>query len=136
VVLIVDDEDTICQIVTRFLKNEGIICIAAHSGEAALEELRRHPWPDLLIVDVRLPGMSGPEFVVEAHRICQSIPVLHISGYPEPMLQENHCLGDTTAFLPKPFGYEQLTAEVRRLLGSSLATREGAFPGRYAGRAF
>jgi DNA-binding NtrC family response regulator len=118
-VLVVDDEDTICQIVTRFLKDEGIVCITAHSGEAALEQLRTHPWPDLFIVDVRLPGMSGPELVAEAHRIRPGIPVLHISGYPEPMLQENYCLGDTTAFLPEPFGYEQLITAVRHLLGSA-----------------
>lgn len=119
VVLVVDDEDTICQILSRFLKDEGIVCATAHSGEAALQWLRTNSWPDLLIVDVRLPGMSGPEFVAETQRIRQGTRVLYISGYPEPMFQETYCLGDTAAFLPKPFGYEQLTTTVRRLLGSS-----------------
>jgi DNA-binding NtrC family response regulator len=122
VVLVVDDEDTICQVVTRYLKDEGIVCITAHSGEAALAQLRTHPSPDLFIVDVRLPGMSGPEFVVEAHRIRPGTAVLHISGYFEPMLQENYCLGDRTAFLPKPFGYEQLITAVRQLLGSAASS--------------
>jgi two-component system cell cycle sensor histidine kinase/response regulator CckA len=119
VVLVVDDEDTICQIVSRFLKDEGIVCITAHTGEAALQGLRTNPWPDLFIVDVRLPGMSGPDFVAEAQRIRQDTSVLYISGYPEPMLQGSYSLGDTSAFLPKPFGYEQLIAAVRRLLISA-----------------
>lgn len=122
VVLVVDDEDTICQIVSRFLKDEGIVCITAHTCEAALEELHTNPWPDLFIVDVRLPGMSGPEFVPEAQRIRQGTPVLYISGYPEPMIELHYSLGDTAAFLPKPFGYEQLITAVRSLLGSAASS--------------
>jgi DNA-binding NtrC family response regulator len=118
VVLVVDDEETICEIVTRTLRDAGMVCITTHTAEAALEWLRTNPWPDLLIVDVRLPGMSGPEFVKETKQTRQDTPVLHISGYGEAMVKDHYSLSDTVAFLPKPFGYEELTAAVRRLLGS------------------
>ena len=55
VVLVVDDEDTICQIVTRTLQDEGIVCITAHTGEAALEWLRTNPWPDLSLLMLSCP---------------------------------------------------------------------------------
>jgi CheY-like chemotaxis protein len=77
-VLVVDDEETICEIVTRTLQDVGLVCVTAHTAEAALEWLRIHPWPDLFIVDVRLPGMSGQEFVIgrcifgRARRFCTS----------------------------------------------------------------
>jgi two-component system cell cycle sensor histidine kinase/response regulator CckA len=115
-VLVVDDEEVICQIVSRALEDEGLVCVTAHSAEAALEWLRTNKsWPDLFIVDVRLPGMSGPEFVIEAVRIRQGTPILYISGYPQAML-EDRTLSDTVAYLPKPFTHEQLLGAVRRLL--------------------
>ena len=115
-VLVVEDEETICEIIARFLKDDGLTCITAASGEAALEWLQTNkPWPDLFIVDVRLPGMSGPEFVLEAMRTRQGTPILYISGYPQQLL-ENQPLGDTVAFLPKPFGAEQLLHAVRQML--------------------
>jgi DNA-binding NtrC family response regulator len=67
----VDDEETICEIVTRTLQDVGLVCATAQTAEAALEWLRTNPWPDLFIVDVRLPGMSGPEFVIETMHIRQ-----------------------------------------------------------------
>ncbi len=121
VVLVVDDEETICEIVTRTLQDEGLVCITAHSGEAALEWLRTNPWPELFVVDIRLPGMSGPEFVMEAMRIRQGTPVLYISGYSVEMLAGTFRPSDTLAFLPKPFGYDQLLGAVRRLLSTRSA---------------
>jgi two-component system, cell cycle sensor histidine kinase and response regulator CckA len=122
VVLVVDDEETICEIVTRILRDAGMACITAHTAEAALEWLRTNPWPDLFIVDVRLPNMSRPELVLETMRIRQGTPVLYISGYPRTTVMDDHSLDETVSFLPKPFGYEELTAAVRRLLGSAAAS--------------
>ena len=72
-----------------------------------------------IIVDVKLPGMSGPEFVTETKRIRENTPVLHISGCGKGMVKDHYLLSDTVTFLPKPFGYEQLTSAVRRRLPSA-----------------
>jgi two-component system, cell cycle sensor histidine kinase and response regulator CckA len=115
-VLVVEGEETICEIIARFLANDGLVCVTVHSGEAALEWLHTNkPWPDLFIVDVRLPGMTGPEFVLEALGIRQGTPILYISGYPQGLLRDP-APSDTVAFLSKPFSYEHLLGEVRRLL--------------------
>jgi DNA-binding NtrC family response regulator len=116
-ILVVDDEETICEIVSRLLQNEGYLCVTAYSGEAALEWLRTHtPWPDLFILDVQLPGMSGPEFLLETLKMHQGTPVLYISGYPQHMLEKGQDFSTSVDFLPKPFTSEQLAGSVQRLL--------------------
>lgn len=116
-VLVVDDEETICEIVKRSPQDLGLVCITPPSGEAALEWLRTNkPWPDLMVVDIRLPGITGPEFVREIRRMRQGTPVLYISGYGQELIEDRHNLSGTVAFLPKPFGYEQLISAVRQLL--------------------
>jgi two-component system, cell cycle sensor histidine kinase and response regulator CckA len=116
-ILVVDDEETICEIVSRLLQKEGYLCVTAHSGEAALEWLRTNtPWPDLFILDVQLPGMSGPEFLLETLGMHQGTPVLYISGYPQHMLEKCTDLSTAVEFLPKPFTSEQLVWSVQRLL--------------------
>jgi two-component system, cell cycle sensor histidine kinase and response regulator CckA len=116
-ILVVDDEETICEIVSRLLQTEGYLCVTAYSGEAALEWLRTNtPWPDLFILDVRLPGMSGPEFLLETLRMRQGTPVLYVSGYPKHMLEKGQDFSRSVEFLPKPFTTEQLVRSVQRLL--------------------
>jgi CheY-like chemotaxis protein len=98
---------------------EGYVCVTAKSGEAALEWLRTNsPRPDLFILDVRLPGMSGPEFLLETLRMHQGTPVLYISGYPAPILEKGLDLSTSVDFLPKPFTSEQLVRAVQRLLSA------------------
>ena len=62
-VLLVDDDDTIRRLMTQLLKDRYEIS-EAHDGEEALSEIRRHP-PDLVVVDVNLPGVSGPDLITQ-----------------------------------------------------------------------
>jgi two-component system, cell cycle sensor histidine kinase and response regulator CckA len=129
-ILVVDDEETICEIVSRLLQTEGYLCVTAHSGEAALEWLRTNsPWPDLFILDVRLPGMSGPEFLLETLRMHQGTPVLYISGYPEHILENGQDLSTSVQFLPKPFTTEQLVRSVKHLLSIESSPTPTQSPG-------
>ncbi len=129
-ILVVDDEETICEIVSRLLQNEGYLCVTAHSGEAALEWLRTDAaWPDLFILDVRLPGMSGPEFLLETLRMRQGTPVLYISGYPQHMIEKGQDFSTSVDFLPKPFTTEQLVRSVQRLLSVQSSLTPPQSPG-------
>jgi DNA-binding NtrC family response regulator len=123
-ILVVDDEEMICEIVSRLLKVEGFLCVTAHSGEAALEWLRTNPWPDLLIVDIQLGGMSGIEFVLESLKQHPGTPVLYISGYSQTMPEADRYLGSAVEFLPKPFAPEQLLSCVGRLLATTADQRQ------------
>ena len=66
-ILILDDEEIICLNLGVFLEEEGYEVLSSGSGEEALEVLSKYP-VQLVVVDVRLPGMDGNTFVREAHK--------------------------------------------------------------------
>jgi two-component system, OmpR family, response regulator len=72
-ILILDDEEIICLNLGVFLEEEGYEVLSSGSGEEALEILNKYP-VQLVVVDVRLPGMDGNAFVREAH---SRFPQLH-----------------------------------------------------------
>jgi CheY-like chemotaxis protein len=59
-ILIVDDDDQLRTSFARLLREEGYELFTAPTGEAGIDAVRQHP-PDLMIIDVRLPGMTGLE---------------------------------------------------------------------------
>jgi two-component system, cell cycle sensor histidine kinase and response regulator CckA len=111
-VLLVEDEDAVRELTRRILIEGGFSCFEARDGDAALALYRESPGDvDLLLTDVVMAGMSGPEL---AARIGPELPVLFMSGYA----------GDAVASLPdgarplleKPFSAEELLAAVRSAL--------------------
>lgn len=97
-VLVVDDDPDVCELVGKTLTRVGHRVVTAHSGEAALELLEQGL--DCLVVDKLLPGMHGAELMAEARRRFPSLPVVLISGHPEPF-----SFGDERpdVILAKPF---------------------------------
>ncbi len=79
-ILIVDDEKDICDILFRFLEKKGYSPIVANSGETALEMLKLGI-PDLMLLDVRMPGMDGMEALRKAKRLSPQVPILMITGW-------------------------------------------------------
>jgi two-component system cell cycle sensor histidine kinase/response regulator CckA len=113
-ILIVDDERAVRDLVAAALTRAGFAVRTAGSAEEALDLEARHP-VDLLVTDVILPELSGPEL---AERIRQRSPhtrVLFMSGYTGNALT-THDLRGGSAFLPKPFGTTTLLARVREVL--------------------
>lgn len=82
-VLVVDDEAEVCVLVARTLTRAGYEVLTAQSGEAALSLLEAGP-VDCLVVDKMLPGMHGGEVMIEARRRQPALPVVLITGHPEP----------------------------------------------------
>ena len=64
-VLIVDDEQAICQLISHLLEQEGLIPLVALDGKTALQQLRAAS-PDMLIVDLKLPDLDGLEILRQA----------------------------------------------------------------------
>jgi DNA-binding response OmpR family regulator len=113
-ILVVDDEPAMVGMVGALLGEEGYQIVTAYDGEVAL---RRHAdeRPDLVILDRRLPRMSGEE-VVRGIRAVSNTPILMLTG--EKGTEERAKLLDLGAddYLEKPFGRKELTARVRALL--------------------
>ena len=104
VCLIVDDEPAILRLVSIVLRDMDCDTLSAPNAEAALELLHGGEMPDLIITDVKMPGIDGAEFtrLVKADDRLASIPVLLMSAYGEP---RGHA-GD--GFLAKPFDIDGL----------------------------
>ncbi len=116
-VLVVDDEPVILQTITAILEGEGFVVRSAEDGFAALVTLRQTP-PDIIISDLRMPNMSGFEFLSVVRRRFPHIPIIAVSGeYLTPDMPPG-LLAD--AFLQKG-GYtpQQLFETVRRLISDS-----------------
>jgi CheY-like chemotaxis protein len=112
-VLIIEDEAPLRDLVTDALEEAGYSIEAASSVEEA-ERRMQEDQPQLIILDLRLPGRSGWDFLRQRHDNSRlsAIPVLVVSSAPEDRLLEAKELG-ADAFLSKPFDLDILSAVVR-----------------------
>jgi two-component system cell cycle sensor histidine kinase/response regulator CckA len=117
-VLLVEDEESVRQLVRETLESKGYKVLEADHGEAALKIASDYSDEiDILITDVVMPGMSGREL---SARLCASSPqtkVLYLSGYTEDAIAHEGVLESGTAFLQKPFTLQMLSRKVREVLG-------------------
>ncbi|MBA2461122.1 MAG: response regulator [Actinobacteria bacterium] len=115
-ILLVEDEDTIRRLVTEVLSRSGYTVLDAPAGDAALELMRSHDGRiDLLLTDVVMPGMSGPDLARTATGEQPSLRVLFTSGYAND--RDGLVGGPDVAFIGKPFSPQALVAKVREVLG-------------------
>ncbi|MEM7123309.1 MAG: ATP-binding protein [Pseudomonadota bacterium] len=114
-VLLVEDEDTVRQFAVRALSASGYNVMSAESPAVALGLLDGYQGPlDLIVSDVVMPGMSGPEFVAAVTKQRGPLKVIYISGYAEDAVGSDAI--DDAAFLAKPFDLAQLSAKVGEVL--------------------
>lgn len=128
-VLIVDDDRAMVGMVAALLGGQGYDLITAYDGETAL---RRHAdeRPDLVILDRRLPGLSGDEVCRRIRAGGSDTPILMLTG--EKGTDERARLLDEGAddYLEKPFGQKELLARVRALLRRSAQRARSVPAGR------
>jgi DNA-binding response OmpR family regulator len=117
-ILVVEDDADLRSSVAQSLSDEGYDVAVAHDGRCGLEALARVA-PDLVLLDLMMPGMSGWEFRERQknHPEYSRIPVVVMSATPT---LEAAAI-DATDLLPKPLALEELLAVVRRHLGAPWA---------------
>jgi two-component system, cell cycle sensor histidine kinase and response regulator CckA len=116
-ILLVEDETVVRHLVAEILENSGYTVMQAGDGPSALELLRRHSGTlDLLVTDVVMPGMSGPEVAQAVTSMRPGTHVLYTSGYTDSQIGHHGVLEAGIAFLQKPFSADDLTRKVRSLL--------------------
>jgi PAS domain S-box-containing protein len=117
-VLLVEDEESVRQLVRETLESKGYKVLEADHGEAALQLAADHAAEiDILITDVVMPGMSGRELSARLSATCPHTKVLYLSGYTEDAIAHEGVLESGTAFLQKPFTLQMLSRKVREVLG-------------------
>jgi DNA-binding response OmpR family regulator len=116
-VVVIDDEPSVGAAVRDLLVPEGYEVDAPGDAEAALPELIRSA-PDLVILDVNMPGMSGWELcsLLRRQSTTWAVPVLFLTGRQEVRDRITAMQVGGSDYLAKPFGAEELRNKVRSLL--------------------
>ena len=112
IVLLVDDDGDVRETSAEMLEELGYVVLQAESAAEALSILDRQPQLDVLVTDVRMPGMSGLELSALATARRGGLRVILISGFFRPQAL-------TCRFLQKPFRTHELDAAIRAELESS-----------------
>jgi len=118
-VLLVEDEDGVRELAGTILKQHGYRVLSAADGQNALDLFDRCPQSiDLLLCDVVMPRMRGPELATRLRARQPAIKVLFMSGYTDPSIA-NHAVAAGLKFLQKPFAADTLVRAVHETLGAA-----------------
>ena len=115
-VFVVDDDPGVLEVTCRFLREAGFECVEANTGAELMALLDGGRIPDLLVLDVRLPDVPGPELALRVHTRYPRIPVLFISAWPATANHPRELDVLRWEFVQKPFTGEGLTAAARDLI--------------------
>jgi two-component system, cell cycle sensor histidine kinase and response regulator CckA len=119
-ILVVEDDVQVRGIAGRILREHGYHVLEACGGAEALRVAEGAPHPiDMLVSDVVMPGMSGPELAGRLRELRPDLPVLHMSGYSSGIA--SHDPGGLPDLIEKPFSAADLLARVRQLLGDEVS---------------
>jgi len=112
-VLVIDDERTVCLACTRILQEEGYDAEYALSGREGVARAAEGHW-DVVLLDLKMPEISGIEALAQIHRAHPEQPVIMITGYATIQTSIEAIKRGAFDYLPKPFSPEELTLSVRR----------------------
>jgi signal transduction histidine kinase len=119
-ILLVEDDDTLRDLLARMLRDLGYEVRTAPGGYEALAVVETQGLePDLLLTDVVMPGMSGRKLAEQLAPILPGLRVLFTSGYADDAVVEHGSLDPGTAYLQKPFGRLDLATKLRDVLDQS-----------------
>lgn len=123
-VLLVEDEAAVRRAAARALEASGYRVLVAPDGEAGLALFREHQQEiGLVLSDVAMPRLSGPELVAAVKALRPDVPCLLMSGYAERDLPVRAHLDPAIPFLAKPWTIEELVAKVSEVMAGAEAAR-------------
>ncbi|MDC0713470.1 sigma-54 dependent transcriptional regulator [Stigmatella sp. ncwal1] len=139
-VLLVDDDRAVAKVLGALLTQAGLTVHTAWSGAEALTLLRQRPI-DVVVSDVRMPGMSGLELLTEVTRVCPDVPVVLMTAHGTVPMAVEAMRAGAADFILKPFDRQEILFTLRKTLlraqgePAPAVLRTGAFVGRSAAMA-
>jgi two-component system, cell cycle sensor histidine kinase and response regulator CckA len=126
-VLVVEDDDAVRGFVQRILDEEGYVVEASSTGADALTRVHEGKTYDLVVADVCMPEMSGPQMVARMRQTGSQAKVLYVTGFADQLFHErDDRLWADEAFLDKPCTVQGLREAVSLLLHGQIDLATGA----------
>ncbi len=122
-ILIVDDEQLIRWSFEKELTREGYEVITASSGEEGIDTFERER-PDLVILDIRLPGISGLDVLKEIKNEDPHVPVIMITAFADVDTAVEAMKMNAFDYLPKPFNFDEVKIVIKKSLNQSRIQQE------------
>ncbi|MBF0329941.1 MAG: sigma-54-dependent Fis family transcriptional regulator [Nitrospirae bacterium] len=122
-VLLVDDETALRKMTVGVLETDNINVIEAENGEIAVEKFRSQR-PDLVLMDIRMPNMTGDKALIEMKAIDPTVTVLMMSAYSDLNVAVECMKNGAYDFIHKPIQYPQLMAVIKRIASEKMLMRE------------
>jgi DNA-binding NtrC family response regulator len=114
-ILVIDDEDIVCQSCSRILTEEGHAVDVAHGGHEGLDLLEKAPC-DILLLDLKMPGLGGMEVLQRVRERHPEIDVLMVTGYSTVETAVQAMKLGAFDYICKPFSPDELALVVRRIV--------------------
>jgi signal transduction histidine kinase/ActR/RegA family two-component response regulator len=122
-VLVVEDEEAVRGLTRQVLEVNGYTVLEARHGDEAITLCQQIAEPiDLLLTDVIMPQMNGPELAARVTELYPALKVLFVSGYADHAIVRHGTLDPDTSFLQKPFSPAELARKVREVLDEPVAS--------------
>ena len=116
-VLVVEDEEEVCQFACDALTKKGYQVYAAKNGYEALKLIEKgFPRYDLVITDLVMPELGGVEFAEQAKHLAPELNVIFVSGYVDKYVISNDLFEEGINFIQKPYSVATLAGAVRKIL--------------------
>jgi|SRR5581483_544979 two-component system response regulator VicR len=117
-VLVVDDDEPLCKLCALTMREQGLTALTAFNGETALELFAAHQ-PEVIILDVAMPGMSGFDVAAEIRRLeppGRHTIIIILTAYARSYFASKNFEADIDSFLTKPVLPQDLIAHVSSLI--------------------
>ncbi len=122
-IFLVDDDASVRRALTRLIKSAGYQVEAFASAREFLERGANHDGPSCLVLDVRMPGLSGLDLQRELRRLNETLPIIFITGHGDIPTSVDAMKAGAVDFIPKPFKASVLLRALEQALARAVHDR-------------
>lgn len=121
--LVIDDEASIRKLIRINLELEGYRVITAPNGREGLELVRNNP-VDLVLLDLKMPEMNGPEIISELIKTDPDLPIIIVTGYPDSQMMMDVNVQCPVMLVAKPINKKNLLRAVHTTLEGTISSKK------------